>query len=108
MKFNKGQSTDANGTYLLGTVETTYQKLVELFGTPSPGGDGYKTDAEWIIRFEDGKIATIYNYKSGRNYLGDDGTPTEEITDWHVGGIHDNPETHDGNSIVERIEELLV
>lgn len=92
---------------MLGDVETTFQRLVEIFGEPLNDGDGYKTDAEWVIEFEDGKIATIYNYKSGRNYLGDDGQDTKDITDWHIGGKHDDAEHHEGITVVERIQELI-
>ena len=78
----------ANGTALQGYCRqgTTYQQLVDLFDEPIQTPDGYKSDAEWIIEFDDGQIATIYNYKNGINYLGDEGTPTENITEWNIGG----------------------
>jgi hypothetical protein len=50
-------------------------------------GDGYKTDAEWEIKFEDGSIATIYNWKDGKNYCGHSGLKTVNIRDWHIGGF---------------------
>jgi hypothetical protein len=78
---------DINGSCLQGEITAGYAELVSLFGKPHEG-DGYKVDAEWDIRFEDGTVATIYNWKSGKNYCGEDGTPTEQITDWHVGGDH--------------------
>jgi len=73
MKFTK--AIEANGTHLQGNVGATYQELVEVFGEPIRyDSDGTthmnnKTDAEWRISFEDGTIATIYNYKNGLNYL---------------------------------------
>jgi hypothetical protein len=78
---------DVNGTCLQGEITAGYDELVSLFGKPQEA-DGYKVDAEWDIRFEDGTVATIYNWKNGKNYCGEDGTPTEQITDWHVGGDH--------------------
>lgn len=78
---------DINGTCLQGEITATYAELVSLFGKPHKG-DGNKVDAEWDVRFEDGSIATIYNWKNGRNYCEDKGTPTEQITEWHVGGEH--------------------
>lgn len=75
---------DANFTSLQGYITTDYSTLVSLFGEPD-GGDGYKTDAEWTITTPHG-VATIYNYKDGKAYNGEDGTPTEEIKEWHIGG----------------------
>jgi hypothetical protein len=50
------------------------------------GFDNYKSDAEWQVQFDDGTVATIYNWKNGRNYCGDEGTPTHLIREWHIGG----------------------
>lgn len=78
-----------NGTSLVGVVNTTYGTLVELFGEPMEGYD-YKTDAEWALEFHtdtgDTVVATIYNWKNGKNYMGDQGTPVEDITRWNIGG----------------------
>lgn len=71
-------------TWLQGHVDTSYAHLVEVFGEPEEGDD-YKTDAEWTLMTPAG-IATVYNYKDGKNYNGSAGTPTEKITDWHIGG----------------------
>jgi hypothetical protein len=85
---------------LRGCIEVSYADLVKAFGEPMEDGfDDYKSDAEWEILFEDGTVATIYNYKNGVNYCGESGTPTEQITDWHVGGFNENA--------VERIQEVL-
>ena len=73
------------GTHLQGEIEISYDRLVEVFGNNDGKNDGYKVDAEWdgII---DGEVFTIYNYKDGKNYLGEDGLAVEEITNWHIGG----------------------
>ncbi len=76
------------GTSLMGTMNITFNSLVDLFGDPGPGDD-YKTDAEWIIKFEDGTVATIYNYKNGYAYLGKhDGLHIVDITNWNIGGLN--------------------
>ena len=77
---------DITGTHLVGTIQCRYEKLATLFGNPELG-DGYKTDAEWTIQFDDGTIAVIYNHKNGKNYLGENGTETEDIFFWNVGGL---------------------
>lgn len=63
-----------------GSVDTTYSTLISLFGKPCPiySFDG-KVRAEWIIKFDDGTIATIYDWKENQ--------PLEQVTDWHVGGF---------------------
>ena len=80
---------DINGTCLRGYKHATYAKLVDTFGPPTTGDD-YKTDVEWHLLFRDGTVATIYNWKNGYNYLGSDGTPTEDITRWNIGGRDDH------------------
>lgn len=66
----------ANGTSLQGYMTAYYHDLVERFGQPQAGGD--KTTVEWILEFEDGSVATIYDWKE---YA----TP-EGRYDWHIGG----------------------
>lgn len=99
MKFKKAPQSLINGTCLQGYINTSYRDLVECFGEPHCDGDGYKVDAEWMLRFEDGTVATIYNWKNGRNYCDEDGMDVEDITDWHIGG--NNPKA------VTRVEDAV-
>lgn len=80
---------DADMTSLVGEINTTYEKLYKTFGKPLPGGD--KTNSEWIIKFADGQVATIYDWKMPE-------TPTYEY-DWHIGG---NKEI-----VVDRLRKIL-
>ena len=82
--FDKATSDDINGTSLQGYVDVPYSVLVDVFGQPV-AVDYYKIDAEWELKFQ-GVPFTIYNYKDGINYNGDQGTPIEKITEWHIGG----------------------
>ena len=80
--------TNVAGTYLQGYIRANYKQLLKAFGEPhDPNGDNYKTDVEWAFKFADGTVATIYNWKDGRNYLGPDGLEPENIHEWHVGGF---------------------
>ena len=88
----------AIGTCLQGYVTSDYSNIVRVFGEPTEC-DGYKVDAEWVIQFSDGKIATIYNWKNGKNYCGDDGLDPEDIKEWHIGGK--------STKVVSRIQKLL-
>ena len=76
------------GTSLMGNITVPYKDLVSRFGDPSAiDGDGYKSDCEWIISTPDG-VATIYNWKNGKNYLGKDGLKVEDISNWNIGGYN--------------------
>lgn len=88
-----------NGTHYVGEIQTPYVNLVSVFGLPNKKGiDNSKTDAEWLVMTPFG-IATIYNYKDGKNYRGEEGMEVEEITEWHIGGHSKN--------VVESIERAL-
>ena len=75
--------TIPSGGCLNGHVTVSHAKLVDLLGEPDIDGD--KVDAEWAVSFK-GKTFAIYNYKTGKNYLGAEGLKTEDITNWHIGG----------------------
>lgn len=63
-----------------------YDRLDKTFGPPTFHRQRYeKVDWEWEIRFDDGTVATIYNYKDGPNYTGEDIGPAD-IQVWHIGG----------------------
>lgn len=93
----KDPELSISGTCLQGYVIAPYHKILELFGRPMEG-DGYKTDVEWIVRFEDGLIATIYNWKNGPAYCGD-GMSVSLIDEWNIGGT--------SKDAVERITQLI-
>ncbi len=76
---------DISGTHLQGYILCHYSDLVAAFGEPQAGSG--KTDAEWVIRFEDGTLGTIYNWKNGQNYLGRSGPSVTAIRDWNIGGL---------------------
>jgi len=71
------------GTFLQGYVETTKTELVSVFGDPITYADGDKVTIEWGIRFEDGTIATIYDWKRYEK-----GTPkNDELMTYNIGGL---------------------
>jgi len=95
LKFETLESGDAgmiaNGTHLEGYVNAYYHQLVEAFGEPTYTSGGDKTTVEWIIEFEDGEVATIYDYKCYETPFG--------LYNWHIGGFN--------NSVVERIQFVV-
>jgi hypothetical protein len=76
-KVNQTQ-TSVDGTHLQGFVTTTYAHLVEVLGQPKGGSADDKTTCEWQLEFEDGTVATIYDWKS-------DSTP-KNLYKWNIGG----------------------
>jgi hypothetical protein len=101
MKFLTHNDTqiEIGGTHFVGNLIATYDDIIDVFGKPT-NGDDYKTDAEWWIEFEDGKVGTIYNWKDGINYCGHgEGIPTKYIEEWHIGGKD--------SDIADRIQKLF-
>lgn len=84
-KIKSINKANAIGTCLQDYINVSYDKIVEKYGIETTS-DGYKIDAEWIIEWSDGKVGTIYNWKNGKNYLGEDGLEVNKIKDWNIGG----------------------
>lgn len=82
-------SININGTSLQGYVRTTLAELESKLGQAEEGFD--KSTAEWSILFEDGTVATIYDWKMPSTPLG--------LYNWHIGG-------HDP-SVVDKVGEAL-
>jgi hypothetical protein len=96
---------DGAGTHLVGYITTplTYSQIAMLLG-PSHDSDEYKVSCEWVIEFEDHKIATIYDWKETSLYDSDLPDPEDiredrHVPEWHIGG--NNPD------VVKRVGELL-
>jgi hypothetical protein len=74
------------GTSFKGYLYARYDQLVSVFGEPRrPEHSDNKIDVEWVIDTPHG-VATIYNYKDGKAYLGEAGLKPEQICEWNVGG----------------------
>lgn len=92
MKFTKDAFID--GTSYRGIMKAYYHELVEVFGEPCHGPNQKlfdKVTCEWDLQFEDGTIATIYDWKEPE-------TPFGEY-EWHIGGKSFNA--------VERVFEAM-
>jgi len=73
------------GTYYMGMMLSSFPYLVEKLGEPLRNTITSKVDVEWVVTDGD-RIFTVYNYKDGKNYLGDDGKSVERINSWCIGG----------------------
>jgi hypothetical protein len=83
--------SDLGMSSFLGEVNTTYARLVEVFGQPISGSGDGKVNSEWIIKFADGMVAAIYDWKMPE-------TPTDDY-DWHIGGHN--------NKVIARVAALV-
>lgn len=89
MKMTKQIAMKRSGTSFHGYLYVRYDQLISNFGEYYiTDSIDTKTDIEWIIDTPHG-VATIYNYKSGKRYLGADGLGIDKIDEWHVGGRND-------------------
>lgn len=97
MKWTRATEDDVFGTGLRGTFKESYARLVEVLGEPHRigSGDG-KIQVEWLLRFDDGTIATVYDYKEDE--------PSYAVEDWHVGG---GGSRRTGGSALQRVLELF-
>ncbi len=77
MNYQVTEEWVADGTFYQDCINVAYHTLVDLFGEPMDG-DGEKTQAEWSILFDDGEVATIYDWKENK--------PVGFISNWHLGG----------------------
>ena len=79
IQFENARFTSASGSCLRGYVKTTYDELVNVFGEPTKL-KGDKVNVEWTIKFSDGTVATIYDWKQSETPMG--------VYDWHIGGFN--------------------
>jgi len=94
MKSVQDQSV-ANLTCLQGSVITTKNYLRERLGDPlvEESVPFDKVMTEWVIQFEDGEVATLYDWKL------DEALGEYEEYEWHIGG-HDT-------KVVDRLKSKL-
>ena len=91
---------DVNGTSYQGEISETFENLLKVFGTPMGASADNKVDVEWNVMFNDGVVATIYNWKNGPASMGEKGTNPVDIETWHIGGKSDCA-IHDVEEILE-------
>lgn len=81
MKFKTHNTAeiDTNMTCLTGYIQARRSDLVKVFGSPQDE-DGSKVTTYWAIQFDNGTVATIYDWKR-------EAAPGENETySWHIGG----------------------
>lgn len=86
-------TNEINGTGFIGAVDASYKEICSLFGKPMRYEQSGKADVMWVVKFSDDTVASIYNWKDGRAYLGDEGLPVDKIKQWHVGGHVNSAQT---------------
>ena len=89
-----------NGTHGIGTILAHYDDIVAVYGKPFTRLPENKIDVQWVIETKHG-VATLYNYKDGKAYLGEKGLDIKAITQWHVGG------SGHGKAVFEEIQTAI-
>ena len=100
IKYINNINTETAGTSGKGSFICEFKTLVKVLGQPEEG-DEYKTQAEWDIEYKDGTVTTIYDWKQGKCYLGEEGIEPKEVIEWNVGG---NEETKS----LEHLKDLFI
>jgi hypothetical protein len=82
--FTQGTNSDVNGTSLVGEVVITRNEIEKVFGAPTyeTNSDFEKVTTEWVLVFDNGVVATIYDWK--RYEMG--APEMDETYEWHIGG----------------------
>ena len=85
------------GTSLQGYFKARYWDIVDVFGPPNVLGPNAKNQdkgvtCEWGIEFNDGVVATIYDY---HRYI----DTSAKVYEWHIGG--------NSPIVVDRIEHRV-
>jgi hypothetical protein len=80
---------DLAGTSRQGYAPFPYDRIVDVFGEPDETSWGKDTAFTWSITFDDGTVASIYDYKESSLY--DERLPLpEQMKDsfqgWRIGG----------------------
>jgi hypothetical protein len=103
MNFTRATYEDVNNTSLRGFIEATLNELIQAFGKPHldhPSAHE-KVNYEWLLKFEDGTIATVYDWKRYTN----EPLKNNEIIRWCVGGFEKRAQEI-VNEIVKKAKEI--
>lgn len=81
------------GTSLRGYLNTSYAKLVYLFGLPNGVVDCERTHFRWVLRDIHGEMVVIYDIDAIRTHVGEPLRPPKEqfkklpLYRWHIGAM---------------------
>lgn len=90
------------GTSKRGSMFSHYEDIVRVCGTPVVNREFGKSDVHWIVETDAG-LATIYNYKDGKAYLGDEGLDYRDIKSWNIGAKSDDA----AQEVIEQIQSFV-
>lgn len=83
MKFQTHNDADIDviGTSLTGSIQATRKDLEWVFGIAGGNGGEDKLTTLWKIKFEDGTVVTIYDWRCPQPGL-------NQSYNWHIGSIN--------------------
>lgn len=97
MKF-KTDIDFASGGSNQGSLNASFDEIVEVFGEPTGNGDGEKVTTEWHIKFEDGVRACIYDYWTYE--LPNTDEVRKDNVQWSIGGLDNKAFEHVMNTLI--------
>jgi hypothetical protein len=92
MNFVNMPGASITGTSFKGTIQAQLWELLAVFGTPIQLPDPPRVTYEWRIKFDDGLVVAIYDWKQGP-------VAHNEVVTWHIGAQH--------TWLVERVHEAF-
>lgn len=87
MPFEHAGPDEATGTYKIGSLDSPSHLVWKAFGAPNihvnPSHEPMpKVRCEWIIRFDDGLVCNIHDWKTSG--------PIYSIDEWTIGGTRES------------------
>ena len=87
--MNWQRGGDIDGLSRQGCAPFPYDRIVEVFGKPDETPWSDESAFTWSITFDDGTVASLYDYKASSLY--DERLPSPEqmkrdFRDWSIGG----------------------
>ena len=78
---------DTKNVKFISNISTSYEAIIYYFALPiSDFNKTFPQDWEWRIKFSDGKVAVISNWKNGPNYTENRKISPNNINKWRVYG----------------------
>jgi hypothetical protein len=78
MKWTKGSLEQITNTFLVSEIDLSFIDIVKKLGPASAKSFDSKVRARWVLKFEDGNIATIYDWKTAGDI--------KKVGTWNIGG----------------------
>jgi len=87
MGYESTEESNIGNSSAIGSVITSYDKLVELFGEPNLPDWSWKTNFQWLLKDKDDNYMRIYDWKALESGLKADDIKRVKDFTWMIGGF---------------------